>query len=426
MSERLSSSTIGVRAQEFHEGLKDITTFGPKEAYLEATILIGKAASLATHLKGLIYVDDMNALKYLAAELGITGIELKPVLHVLEEVDFASVVSASSKIKRIELRIPELRNGYTDLGDYWMQLGPNEIERAAITVLNDVASFPLNELDVKGSLGLDSKSFDTIIAIGHEGALIDKYQSSDGGMVLYSPLTIEEKPQSLLTLAQKFPENDVIAALQEVKQRQGLVTELFTNKNRNVIDQAVVLGVLSPVQINMAGQDRLFLFSPKGGLQKEERIILEKARAILACVRCGEHYSLKRKILYPQRILETLRDNKTFKYSRPDVPEQYGLLVTKQIGYIDNDIFKPGYYNFHLYDTPENMHALNIAISMLNSEQLPISALSIDAGEFFNVSGTFSGTLTTRSKLSRSVVRSQETDRLIVAAISKLARGIIG
>ena len=51
MPNELSKSTIGLRAQESHEGLKDITAFGLKEAYLEKTILIGKAASLATHLR---------------------------------------------------------------------------------------------------------------------------------------------------------------------------------------------------------------------------------------------------------------------------------------------------------------------------------------------------------------------------------------
>ncbi|GCE16772.1 hypothetical protein [Dictyobacter kobayashii] len=319
MSQKLTASSIGLRAQEFHEGLKDIHAFGPREAHLQTTILIGKAASLATHLKGLIYVDNMQALRYLAAELGISSIELQPVLRVLEDVDFASVVTAGSQIKRIELRVPELRNGYNDLGERWLQLEPGEIEQSAIALLENVAAFPQGELAIREDLGLDDRVFNTIFTIGAEGALLDKYETPTGDTILYSPLTVEEKPQSLISLAQKFPESDVIAALHEVKRRQGLVMELVSNSGRSVMDQAVLLGVLSPVQLTMGRQNRIFLFSPRGGLEKEERTILEKARAILACVRCGEHYAETRKILYPRRILETLRDSKTFRYPRPDI-----------------------------------------------------------------------------------------------------------
>ncbi|GCE16768.1 hypothetical protein [Dictyobacter kobayashii] len=107
------------------------------------------------------------------------------------------------------------------------------------------------------------------------------------------------------------------------------------------------------------------------------------------------------------------------------MPEQYGLLVTKQIGFIEQDIARPGFYHFKLYDTPENMHALNIAIDLLDADQLPNSRLELDAKEFFNVGGSFSGTLPTRSRMSRGVVRSKEAAREIIGEISKLARGSI-
>ena len=87
-SQRMEDSLIGIHAQDFHEGLREVAAFGPKEAHLQKTLLIGKTATLAMHLKGLNYVTDHHALTYLAAELGISGLELDRVLRELEELDF--------------------------------------------------------------------------------------------------------------------------------------------------------------------------------------------------------------------------------------------------------------------------------------------------------------------------------------------------
>jgi hypothetical protein len=64
---------ISLRAQDFHEGLRDVKRFGPMERDLGNTLLIGKAATLASHLKGLLQVEDHTSLIYLAAELGISS-----------------------------------------------------------------------------------------------------------------------------------------------------------------------------------------------------------------------------------------------------------------------------------------------------------------------------------------------------------------
>lgn len=425
MSGAISTGTIGLRSQQFHEGLKDVGAFGPKEAHLRTTVLVGKVACLTTHLKGLNYVDDLQALTYLAAELGISSIELDSVLREMEELDFAKVVSSATGIKRIELKIPELRSGYEDLGERWLHLMPSEIERASIVLLENVASFPRTEVITRNSLGLDAKAFSTVLEIGSAGALIDKYEDDRGEVLLYSPLTVEEKPDTLLELAKKYPQDHIIRALREVQANQGSPLEMIHATNRELMIESAMLGAVAPVQIRIGNQDRTFLFTPRGGLRREERVILEKARAILACVRCGQHYAQVRPIIYPRRILETLRDSKGFAYSRPDFPEQYGLLVTKQIGYLEHDRLRPGFYHFHLYDTPENIHALEIAIDLLEIGQPTTSRLETDAREFLSVSGTFTGTLPTRSRMNRTVTRTRELSRGIIDEISKLARGIV-
>ncbi len=84
----MDSLLIGLRSQDIHESLKNTSTFGPKEVHYRKTLLIGKAASLAMHLRGLLYIKDYIQLEYAAASLGISSIELPTVLHELEEIGF--------------------------------------------------------------------------------------------------------------------------------------------------------------------------------------------------------------------------------------------------------------------------------------------------------------------------------------------------
>jgi len=426
MSKKLRKSSIGIRIQEFHEGLKDIVNYPLKEMYIPTTIQVGKAATLATHLKGRDYVDDYRALIGLASQLGISGLELRQVLRELEEIDFVRIVESGSGIggiRRVELKIPELRDGYEELGERWLQLHPSEIEQASVAILDEVASFPQGEGNLRSTLGLSDKDFDIIIDIGTSGLLIDRY-NNDGEDLLYSPLTVEEKPDTLLDLAQQFPEDLIVTTLKTVQGYQGIPIDNLTGVNKHFAAQAMRLGALCPVQIASSATARTFLFTPRGGLKIEERVILEKARAILACVRYGEHYPEVRKIRYPHLILETLRDNKRFRYSRPDFPEQYGLLVIQQIGRIEPDTRRPGFYNFYLIDTPENMRALNIAIDLLEIGLSPTSKLEVDATALLNIGGSFLGTLPTRAKLGREVTLSRETARNYILKIAKLTRGV--
>lgn len=426
MAKKLDKSSIGIRAQEYHEGLKDVINLPQKDMYMPTTILVGKAATLAAHLKGRDYIDDYQALIGLASQLGISGIELQEVLKELEVIDFVKVIKTNSDItgiKRIELKIPALRSGYEELGERWLQHNPSEVEQASISMLENVASFPQNEDLIKNSLGIGSKEFNMILEVGSAGLLIERYDNG-GQSILYSPLTVEEKPDALLTLAQQFPEDHIIMALKKVQHYQGVPIENLTGTDKDFATQALRLGVLCPVQIVSGVPAKTFLFTPHGGLGREERVILEKARAILACVRYGEHYAAGRKISYPHLILEALRDRKGFKASHPAFPEQYGLLVTQQIGVVEPDKWRPGFYYFHFLDTPENMHALNIAIDLLKIGLSSVSKLEVDASTLLNIGGAFSGTLPTRTRLGRAVNLSREATRDYILKIAKSAQGV--
>jgi len=150
----MDSLLIGLRAQDFHESLKNTTTFGPKDVHYKNTLLIGKAAALAMHLRGLLYINNYTQLEYAAASLGISSLELPLVLDELEEVDFVSIVRLGSKIHRIDIRVPEFRSGYTDLGERLKLLKPSEVELASIHLLSKLYDGPDDRDSLLKSFGL--------------------------------------------------------------------------------------------------------------------------------------------------------------------------------------------------------------------------------------------------------------------------------
>jgi hypothetical protein len=150
---------IALRAQDFHESLRVTGVFGPKEVKFKRTLLIGKAASLAMHLRGLLFVEDPTQLEYVAASLGIPALELPTVLRELEVIDFLSVVKSGDEIKRIECRVPEFRSGYQELGERWSQIKPTEAEQAGIAGLDQLYRGPVQLEIFKRSLDISAADF---------------------------------------------------------------------------------------------------------------------------------------------------------------------------------------------------------------------------------------------------------------------------
>ncbi len=181
---------IGLRTQDFHEGLRETKAFGPKEAYFENTLLIGKAAVLSMHLKGLLYVDDYTILKYAAGQLGIGALELPSVLEELEAIDFVSTVRSGDTIKRVDIRVPEFRTGYEELGERWNILKPTEIEQASVETLQNLLTVPIKEDYIINSLGMKPGEFSILRDVMGSAQLLS-IQTVSGEKVIFSPLAVD-------------------------------------------------------------------------------------------------------------------------------------------------------------------------------------------------------------------------------------------
>lgn len=415
----MESILVGLRAQDFHESLKTTSAFGPKEVHFEKTLLIGKAATLAMHLRGLLYADNYDQLKYAAASLGISGLELPAVLHELEAVDFISVVRSGDSIRRIDIRIPEFRSGYTDLGERWLQLKPTEIETASIETLNALFSGPSKKQAFLSSLGLDQDQQSMMIDVMESGLLVAT-QVVDGTPMIYTPLAVDGNSTAYLQWAKKFP-GEVAQVVALLQSRQGLSIKDPTISGNPVLNDAIQTGVLMPVRISGATGEQHFVFAPHGGLSQEERTVIDKARAILACVRYGQNFAAGRPVKYPRLILERLRDSKRFKHGHPDLLSQYGILTEKLIGRpVDEG---NGLWNFEILDTGENMKALNVALDMLEHGVAPSARIDVEAQKALLIPSGYQGPATTRPQLARSIQSSSKTRTEIIRQMGNLIRG---
>lgn len=175
----MDTFVIGLRAQDFHEALKLTGTFGPKDVYYKRTLLIGKAATLAMHLRGLLYIEDYSQLELVASALGISSLELPAVLRELEQVSFISVNQSGDEIKRVDFRIPTFRSGYVDLGERWKELKPTEIEQASLATLERLHQGPITQDTLTQKLGLPKPQFSILSDVMQSGQLLS-VQPVDG------------------------------------------------------------------------------------------------------------------------------------------------------------------------------------------------------------------------------------------------------
>jgi len=88
------------------------------------------------------------------------------------------------------------------------------------------------------------------------------------------------------------------------------------------------------------------------------------ARAILACVRYGQHYAGVTRIKNPLLIINALEERKKLS-PHSEIPRQYFILWEKGIARFSRDTEHSDRYWLHIIDRKDNMKALRLARDML-------------------------------------------------------------
>lgn len=403
----------GLRVLDIEHGLRGIQSTGLIEAELANTLLLGKATNLALHLRGLNVVPA-EPLRYMAGEIGVRGTELGPVLHELEEIGWVRIVETGGKIKRVEVLVPALRDGFETIGERWDDLGPTEIEEASVAVLADAIARPFGYVDLEDRLGLDAKLAGVVLEIGDTGTYLSVHRLDDGEKVVHSPLYGDNNPEKAYELVKKYGDDRILKVLDAVRERQGIPVKML--KDDRLLRDAKLAGLFLVPSV----KEQQFVFTPQQGSQPHETVVLDKARAILSCVRYGQHFADITKIRYPRAIISALIDRKTLE-PHSEHAEQYGLLVKKGIGLVEKVGSR---YRFRVMETEDNMQALRTAAELLEAGAGVSQAIDDRVRmQVLNPAGTYTTPVVERAKLNRNVQLGKESNAQTLAVISEIIRG---
>lgn len=409
----LSRYSAGLRVLDIEHGLRAVQPTGIIEAEFANTLLLGKAANLALHLRGLNVVP-YNGLRYVAGEVGVRATELQTVLRELEEIGWVRLVGTGSIIKRVEVLVPSLRAGFDTIGERWKQGGPSEIEQASVTILAETIARPIDFADLERTHGLSGDVSRVVLEVGETGTYLKQHRLDDGGRILYSPLYGDNNPEKAHALVKKYGDQLITQLVDKVDGTQGIPHKHLPEDP--LLREAILAGlVLAP-----SVREERFLFTPQQGTAPEETVVLDKARAILACVRYGQHFAGITRIFSPRAIIEKLVDKKRLA-PHSEHAEQYGLLVKKGVGNVER---VGNRWQFSIIDTDDNMKALQTARDLLDTgtgvSQTVDDSIRL---QVLNPPGSYHTPVVERTKLNRVARLGKATDAKVVSEISDIIRG---
>lgn len=185
---KLDDYSIGLRILDIEHGFRETRPDPVIQTEMEHSLVLGKALNLALHIRDLNVIEDVRGLKFAAAELGVATTELQVILDELEAIEWVRLKKSGRDIKRVEVLVPALRDGFEVVGARWRDLGPTEVEQASVQALADAVVRPYRESAMISDLGMGRDLAKTVIEIGDAGTYLRRHRLDDGTQIVYSPL----------------------------------------------------------------------------------------------------------------------------------------------------------------------------------------------------------------------------------------------
>ncbi|MEN6383214.1 MAG: hypothetical protein ABFC86_08150 [Rectinema sp.] len=402
------SAELAARCHEIQTGLTLVEV--PEFDTLTAT---GMAVRLALHIRGLPAIN-FDVLRLVASHyLGIPPVVVKRIVEILGEVEFVKIAKEGKRIKTILPTVPYYQDLYNTLGDYAVTQGLNESEQLSIEILKRLAKSPEKLESLKSQLGADKKLINRAIEIGQEGAYLRQYRYR-GRDVLLSPVYFSENADIFADIVAAKGSKQVQKVLNAVKSAQGIPLEIIRKKkkisNVDFSDEEISLlirlaqdGVVKPpcIETTYAGEN-YFIFTPTpagAALAPTKRDIYEKAMAIVAAVRQGQFLPKRYAIRSPGAVLYTLKSNLRLGKATTEATQQYRKLVHLRVAQLID--VGGGYSELRIIDTPENLEALKIAYSLVESGSAEGVEVDQDAREALQRDQAYVESLIASAKLQK-------------------------
>ncbi|QIR84491.1 hypothetical protein [Paracoccus sp. AK26] len=343
--------------------------------------LLGMAATLAVHIKGLGAIEYEVLRKVSDHFMSVSSRALPQVLQILEEIEFIRLVSSGRTIEKVIPNIPIFDDVYEGLGEFSKtELRMNEHEQATLRILQALRQSPQNKHSFEAKSGIDPNVLRRCIQFGSQAGMLSE-QKARGKSILLSPFYYSDNLDGLADTVAAVGAPALTSVLQKVKDNQGWPLSLAISSGRigsssispterDLLIKLTSEGIIKPPTINFGSRSESFVFTPKPGsarLNGANREIYERAMALVSAVRKGQLLADQYKIKYPLAILRKLRDVGFLK-SNSEADSQYRNLVVLRVAYLQE--VSSGRWQLHLHKTPENEAAIDLAIDVLQTGEV--------------------------------------------------------
>ncbi|MDV6374168.1 hypothetical protein [Deinococcus arenicola] len=344
--------------------------------------MLGMAVRVALHLRGLPLITYDLFEKILYSTLSIPVFAVEPVTRVLAEAEFVVLNTEGPTIKSVLPTIPLYEDIFDRLGDYFKRRQFREQEVFTVELMQKLSASPISKSTVY-NWGAEQSLVDRVIEIGDFGSFIRNHRTR-GRNILVSPTYFTENATAYADLAAQEGAGNIKKVLELLKSNPGWPIEIIQNTRNinghelsavqlNIVRALAGEGFLQPPMIETAHSGaNFFLFGPTPNdmqIPVSKRPIYEAALALVASMRQGQLLPAKYAIHSPIALLTKLR-NQTWVNANTEAMEQYRKLAIMKVAFL-----KPTNGNWaelHLIDRPENIEAVDLAITLLSGHELTI------------------------------------------------------
>ena len=183
--------------------------------------LIGMAATLSIHIRGLGEIRYEVLRKVSDHLMGIPSMVLPQVLGVLAEIDFVKLVHKRHKIGTVVPNIPAFDDVYDTIGDYAdSECTLNSHEEATLLILGALQNAPANKDSLRDTLGVETGLFDRCISLGSNSGTLSEHQAR-GRTIVISPFYFTDNLDALADAAASIGSHAIVSTLDKVRVNQG-------------------------------------------------------------------------------------------------------------------------------------------------------------------------------------------------------------
>lgn len=276
-----------------HSGLRNVDPNSPLLGPLNDTRVVGMAATLAGLIRGRDVIADAQAMMQVAAhQLDVNMLSFSEVINLLEDAGFVQGVQRSGgKITSFTETVPYYENLYATLGQSWQDRAPTELEQQLMIVVDGLAFAPVPLESLADKFSLDATAMSGMLEVGTGSGLVRTLRTIDGD-VAYSPFFGFENPELLGSLVTEHGTDQLATEFAAVRARQGLEVDA---KMFPLLTGAVAGGLVMAPSVSLPdGTQAAFAALPYAAdarLLTGRKPVLDKALAVLACLRCAEKYA---------------------------------------------------------------------------------------------------------------------------------------